>query len=158
MSRPPVAAGLFAALVAALTGWLAPPAGHAAVADPPKTYRVFVTGHSFHMPRVEPFDQVAKAAKIDGYKLVGRQGLGGSTVIQHWNLPDDKDAARKAIKTGGVDVLTTAPNRTIPDEGIDKFAALLVENNPAGRLTVQASWYPFDGPENDGKGFKNAQR
>src|SRR5207248_1755348 len=63
-----------------------------------------------------------------------------------------------AIKTGGVDVLTTAPNRTIPDEGIDKFAALLVENNPAGRLTVQASWYPFDGPENDGKGFKNGQR
>lgn len=153
--RPAV---VFAVLLAALIAWLVPATTRAA-ADPPKGQRVFCTGHSFHMPMIEPFDQIARSAKIDGHKLVGRQGLGGSTVTQHWNLPDDKDQARKAIRTGGVDVLTTAPNRGIPDDGIDKFAALLVEHNPAGRVTVQASWYPNDGPETDGKaGFKNAQR
>jgi len=111
------------------------------------------------MPMIDAFDQMAKSAKIEGHKLLGRQGLGGSTVKQHWDLPDDKDQARKAIKTGTVDVLTTSPNRGIPDEGIDKFAALLVENNPKGRLTIQASWYPNDGPEFDKKGgFKNAMR
>jgi hypothetical protein len=155
MIRAPAAASLVAALFALLPGWAAPAAQPPAV----KGQRVFVTGHSFHMPMVDTFDQLAKAAKIEGHKLVGRQGLGGSTVAQHWNLPDDKDQAKKAIKTGSVDVLTTAPNRGIPDEGITKFADLLAEHNPKGRLTVQASWYPNDGPDNDKKGgFKNAMR
>lgn len=148
--------GLLLSVFAGLVGLLSPSVVRSA--DPPKGARVFVTGHSFHMPMVDAFDQISKAAKIDGYKLVGRQGLGGSTVTQHWNLTDEKDQARKAIKSGNVDVLTTAPNRGIPDDGIDKFAALLAEHNPNGRITVQASWYPNDGPATDGKGFKNASR
>ncbi|HUR55842.1 MAG TPA: hypothetical protein VMZ71_17020 [Gemmataceae bacterium] len=148
--------GLLVSVFAGLVGFLAPSAAQPVAA--PKGQRVFVTGHSFHMPMVDAFDQISKAAKIDGHKLAGRQSLGGSTVAQHWNLTDDKDQARKAIKTGTVDVLTTSPNRGIPDDGLDKFAALLAEHNPAGRVTIQASWYPNDGPATDGKGFKNAQR
>ena len=62
-----------------------------AVADDAKTpagLRVFYTGHSFHMfvaPRIE---QLVKSADIQGHKLVGTQGIGGSRVIQHWDLPD----------------------------------------------------------------------
>lgn len=156
MVRVPALTSLFAATLASLTGWSAP---QAPAAQPVQGQRVFITGHSFHMPMIASFAAIGKAAKIDGHRIVGQQGLGGSTVIQHWNLPDDKDKARKAIKAGTVDVLTTAPNRVLPDEGITKFADLLMEHNPKGRLTVQASWYPYDGPDNDKNGgFKNARR
>src|SRR5262245_17754633 len=71
---------------------------------PPSGLRVFYTGHSFHMfvpPRVE---ELVKAAGIQGHKLVGRQGIGGSRVIQHWELADDKNTAKPALASGEVDV------------------------------------------------------
>jgi hypothetical protein len=52
-------------------------------ADTPRGQRIFVTGHSFHMPIAEPLDQMATAAGFKGGKLVGKQGIGGSTVTQH---------------------------------------------------------------------------
>lgn len=108
--------------------------------------RVFYTGHSFHMfvpPRVE---QLVKSAKIEGHKLVGTQGIGGSRVIQHWDLADDKNKARPALASGEVDVFTMAAHLQIPDEGITKFTELGLKHNPNLRLLVQASWYPFDLP------------
>src|SRR4051812_9331201 len=75
----------------------------------PEGQKVFVTGHSFHVPSARPFDQIALSAGIDGHKLSGIQGIGGSSVTRHWDLPDDRDKARKAIKAGEVDVLTVAP-------------------------------------------------
>ena len=154
MRRFPTAVGLFAALIA-----LTPPARQLAAADaPPKGQRVFTAGHSFHMPMPGPLAEIAKAAGIEGHKIAGTQGLGGSTVTQHWNLPDDKDKARKAIKAGRVDVLTLSPHLMVPDEAIDKFTALLLEHNPDGRVLIQASWYPFDGPPAAGKKFANADR
>src|SRR5258707_4763552 len=140
-------------LFAALLGMQA-----AAADEPIKGQRVFTAGHSFHVPMPGPLDQIAKAAKIDGHKLAGLQSLGGSTVTQHWNLPDDKDKARKALKTGEVDVLTLSPHLMMPDEAIDKFTALMLEHNPNGRVTIQASWYPYDTPPVAGKKFKNADR
>ena len=128
-------------------------AGTAFADEPIKGQRVFSAGHSFHMPMPGPLDQIAKAAKIDGHKIAGLQGLGGSTVTQHWNLPDEKDNARKALKTGKVDVLTLSPHLMMPDEAIDKFTALMLEHNPNGRVTIQASWYPFDHPPVAGKTF-----
>ena len=126
---------------------------------PPAGRRVFITGHSFHMPIVQPLDQIVASAGINGHRLVDKQGIGGSSVTKHWELPDDKDKARKAIKAGEVDVLTLAPNRDpMPDPAIDKFTALLLEHNPRGRVTAQASWYPMDGPGNDPRTFTNAKR
>ena len=157
MRRFPAAAQFIA--LAALLAALAPGARRTHAQEPPKGQRVFSAGHSFHMPMPGPLDQIAKAAKVEGHKVAGTQGLGGSTVKQHWDLADDKDKARKALKAGGVDVLTLSPHLMVPDEGIDNFVALMVEHNPKGRVTIQASWYPFDLPANLGnKNFKNADR
>lgn len=120
--------------------------------------RVFVCGHSFHNYLFGRFGGVAKAAGIKGHKDVNLQFLGNSRVLQHWNLADDKDRVRKAIRTGEVDVLTLSPNVKVPDEGIDKFTDLLLEHNPNGRVYIQASWYPMDLPGKTAKNFTNADR
>ena len=127
-------------------------------AKQPDGLRVFYTGHSFHMfvpPRVE---QLVKLAGIQGHKLVGQQGIGGSRVIQHWDLEDAKNKAKPALTSGEVDVFTMAAHVLIPDEGITKFAELGLKHNPKLRLLVQGSWYPFDVPAGDGRITDNAQR
>lgn len=112
---------------------------------PPAGQRVFVAGHSFHVPIAPILAQIAKSAGIKSHEAVGQQFIGGSTVTQHWNLPDSKDKARKAIKAGTVDVLTLSPHLLIPDDAIDKYTALLLEHSPTGRVTIQCSWMPKDG-------------
>src|SRR5439155_3263778 len=69
--------------------------------------------------------------------------IGGSRVVQHWNLPEEKNKAKQALRTGKVDVLTLAPIH-LPDEGIDHFTQLALEHNPNIRITVQEFWLPFD--------------
>lgn len=120
------------------------PAGYAADLPPttPKGVRVFTAGHSFHMPIVQPLDQIAKSAGLSSHVIAGQQGLGGSTVTMHWNLPDEKDQARKVVQGGTVDVLTLSPHLLVPDSAIDKFTDLLMEKNPNGRVTLQVSWLP----------------
>ncbi|HEX5104171.1 MAG TPA: hypothetical protein VFV87_10190 [Pirellulaceae bacterium] len=137
--------------------------GNAARADDaakplPKGQRVFYTGHSFHMFVPQRIEQMVKAAKIEGHKLVGTQGIGGSRVIQHWNLADEKNKAKQALMTGEVDVFTMAAHLQIPDEGITNFTELGLKHNPNLRLLVQESWYPFDGPPPDKNIKNNSQR
>ncbi len=48
--------------------------------SPPAGLRVFYTGHSFHMFVPRRVEQLVKAVGIDGHKLVGTQGIGGSRV------------------------------------------------------------------------------
>jgi len=140
----------FFATAAGLTGAADTPA------EKPKGQRIFVMGHSFHMPIAQPLDQMAKAAGFEGGKIVGTQVLGGSSVTQHWEKADNP--AKKALLSGEVDVLTVSPNgKTIPDPALEKFAELLLEHNKHGRLTVQASWAGADGNRGAG-GFKNADR
>jgi hypothetical protein len=155
MTRLP-AAGVLAGLLVTLGGLTSP--ARLVAADPPKGLRVFTAGHSFHMPMPDPLAQVAKAAGVSGHKIAGRHGIGGSTVTMHWDVPEAENKTRKAIKTGEVDVLTLSPHANIPDDAIDKFVALMLEHNPNGRVTLQASWVPYDSFENMGKGFTNAQR
>ena len=69
--------------------------------------------------------------------------IGGSRVIQHWDVSDDKNKAKEALRSGNVDVLTLSPIH-LPDEGIEKFAKLALEHNPNIRVTVQEFWLPFD--------------
>jgi hypothetical protein len=124
----------------------------------PAGLRVFYTGHSFHMFVPARIEQLVKLAGIEGHKLVGAQGIGGSKVIQHWDLADEKNKAKPALTSGEVDVFTMACHLAIPDEGITKFAELGLKHNPKLRLLVQASWYPFDGPAPDRRIKDNAQR
>jgi hypothetical protein len=134
----------------------------AATADdatsPPAGQRVFYTGHSFHMfvpPRVE---QLVKSAGIEGHKLVGTQGIGGSRVIQHWELEGDKNKAKPALESGQVDVFTMSAHLAVPDAGIDHFTELGLKHNPNLRLLVQASWMPFDQVAENRRIRENSER
>ena len=120
--------------------------------------RVFYTGHSFHMFVPPQLEQLVKSAGIEGHKLVGAQGIGGSRVIQHWDLADDKNKAKPALTSGAVDVFTMAAHLQIPDAGIANFTELGRKHNPKLRLLVQASWFPFDVADPMKRVKENSQR
>jgi CubicO group peptidase (beta-lactamase class C family) len=139
------AALLFLGAIGYLTAL--PPAraeGQPATTPITKGQRVFVCGHSFHVFIGEPLAEMAQAAGLKDHKTVGIQFLGGSRTLQHWNLPDAKNRAKAALKTGEVDVLTLSPIQQ-PDEGVDGFVKLGLKVNPNLRVTVQASWGAWDG-------------
>ncbi len=127
-------------------------------ADAPKGERVFVTAHSFHIFVANRLAPLVKAAGIEGHQLIGAQMIGGSKVIQHWNLPDDKNKAKAVLAEGNVDVLTMSPHVYLPDEGIDHFVELGLKHNPKLRFLVQHVWTPWDGWEGDDKIAKNEDR
>jgi hypothetical protein len=106
--------------------------------------RVLTAGHSFHVFVADLLPDLARLAGIAGHATVGRQFLGGSRVIQHWDQPDHANEAKRGLRTGRVDVLTLSPTFH-PDEGIDRFVRLGLAHNADLRVTVQASWVPFDG-------------
>jgi len=135
-----------------------------------KGQRVFTCGHSFHVWVVPMLDEMAKAAGIPDHQVAGVSSIGGSRVIQHWDMSDDKHQAKETLLAGNIDVLTLSPIWVVPqkglplgvpfkrgeknpntaeiywlpDEGIEKFAKLGVEHNPNIRITVQEYWLPND--------------
>lgn len=111
---------------------------------PPLTQgqRVFTCGHSFHVFTYRQVGEIAKAAGLD-QQPVGLSSIGGSMVMRHWEVPEEKNEAKAALIAGKVDVLTLSPI-WLPDEGIENFAKLGVEHNPALRITVQEYWLPND--------------
>jgi hypothetical protein len=108
-----------------------------------KGLRVFSIGNSFHWFVAPILKDLAQGAGIPGHEFVGDSRIGGSRAIQHWEKPDDKNPAKTALKSGKVDVLTLGVMHT-PDPGIEKFAALGLENNPNFRVSMQEFWMPFD--------------
>src|SRR5208283_3336088 len=74
---------------------------------------------------------------------VGLSSIGGSQVIQHWNIPEAQNKAKEALKTGKVDVLTLSPI-FLPDRGIENFARLALEYNKDIRIVVQPIWLRWD--------------
>ena len=118
--------------------------GNAADPQPPITVgqRVATCGHSFH---VFTYRQVAEIATSAGLKheLAGISSIGGSTVIKHWAVPEEKSAVKQVLKAGKADVLTLSPI-WLPDEAIEQFVKLGIEHNPALRITVQEYWMPND--------------
>jgi hypothetical protein len=107
--------------------------------------RVFVCGHSFHVFIAEPLERLARETGYSGHRTVGTHFLGNSRPIRHWNVADDQNPVKRALAAGEVDVLTLAPHREVPDEGIDRFADLAIAKNPEVRVMLQCSWSPFDG-------------
>lgn len=106
--------------------------------------KVFVCGHSFHVYVAKPLEELAAAASIANHVNLGVQFLGGSSVTQHWELPDDKNKTKQALDAGNVDVLTLSPNWIMPDPAIDRFVDLALKKNPNTRIIVQMSWPAFD--------------
>ena len=124
-------------------------------AEQPAPVRVFMCAHSFMIFTAKLLPPLAQAAEFP-YSSEGQQMIGGSRTLQHWNLPDDKNVAKAALREGKVDVLTLSPHMLLPDEGIDNFTKLGLEKNPNLRVFVQASWPGFDG-QTAGT-FKNEDR
>lgn len=100
--------------------------------------RVFACGHSFHFGLPPMIADVAKAAGVADHQIAGISSIGGSKAIQHWT-----EKTQTALRTGQVDVVTLTPIY-LPDDGIEKFARLAVESQPAFRVTVQEFWLPYD--------------
>ncbi len=111
--------------------------------EAPDGLRVFTCGHSFHVWVVPMLTDLAQKAGIQNHRVAGVSSIGGSRVIQHWEMPDEKNAAKKALTAGEVDVLTLSPI-WLPDEGIENFAKLAFAHNPNVRVTVQEYWLPND--------------
>ncbi len=109
----------------------------------PKGQRVFTCAHSFHYFVPPILNELAREAGIKGHKAVGLSAIGGSRIVQHWDVAEKKNKAKAALRAGEVDVLTLSPIY-LPDEGIEKFANLALEHNPKARITVQELWLPFD--------------
>lgn len=135
MKRPIVLFLLAALSLPAFAADPAPSAGNG--------LRVFTVGHSFHVWVAPLLNQMALAAGLTEHKIAGVSSIGGSTVQRHWVLPDEKNPAKTALRGGNVDVLTLAPI-WLPDDGMEKFATLAVEHNPAIRITIQEYWLPND--------------
>jgi hypothetical protein len=144
--RARLSAGLVLAatlLPAATGGREKSPASKQDTAGAPKGQRVFFAAHSLLWYAPRPVGELAEAAGIKDHKLVGVQSLGGSRTLRHWNLPEAKNTAKQALKTGEVDVLVMSPIQ-FPDEGIENFVKLGLEHNPNMRFTVQISWAAWD--------------
>src|SRR6478736_954340 len=106
--------------------------------------RVFTAGNSFHAWFIAPILQdLAAGAGIKGHEIVGVSKIGGSRAIQHWDVPEEKNEAKAALRAGRVDVLTLACMLQ-PDEGIEKFATLARAHNPEVRVVLQEFWIPWD--------------
>lgn len=114
------------------------------IAEPiTKGQRVFTCGHSFHVFVPGILTDIAKKAEIKDHVQVGLSSIGGSRVIQHWDIADEKNKAKEALKTGKVDVLTLSPI-FLPDAGIENFARLALEYNKDIRIVVQPIWLRWD--------------
>ena len=135
------AAGLSA--IAFAPAAFAAPQNDAAAQPVPKGLRVFTCGHSFHVWVVPMLAEMALQAGIGGHVVAGKSSIGGSTVMRHWDVPEEKNLAKQALRAGKVDVLTLSPI-WLPEEGIEKFAALAFEHNKDIRVTVQEYWLPND--------------
>jgi hypothetical protein len=143
-------------LLFVLCGWLGIAAFAADKSSTPAGQRVFVCAHSFMIYTAKMLPPMAEAAGIV-HVAAGQQMIGGSRVIQHWNLPDEQNKAKAALREGKVDVLTLSPHMLLPDEGIDNFTKLGLEKNPKLRVLVQASWPARDG-QFLSRDFRNEQR
>lgn len=111
--------------------------------SPVKGQRVFTCGHSFHVFVYRMVDELAKASGFNDHQSAGLSSIGGSRVIQHWEVPELTNQAKAALRAGKVDVLTLSPI-WLPDEGIENFARLGLDHNPDIRITVQEFWLPND--------------
>ena len=135
------------ALLLVSTSWLSLAAEdkkpEAATAPVTQGQKVATCGHSFHyfMPAI--LKELAKAGDIKGHEQVGESYIGGSRIIQHWDVPAEKNKVKELLKAGKVDILTLAPIH-LPDEGIENFVKLATENNANVRITIQENWLPFD--------------
>jgi hypothetical protein len=127
--------------------------GQAAATNAPvKGLSLFTCAHSFHAFVPGLLADIAKSAGIENHVQIGRSGIGGSQVIEHWDVPEEKKSekrfsraydARPLLREGKVDVLTLSPI-WFPDPGLDNFGELAYAHNRDIRIMVNEFWIPND--------------
>ncbi len=108
-----------------------------------KGLRLFVCAHSFHNFIPAILSELANTSGLEDQQFVGMSMIGGSRVIQHWDVAEDENKAKETLRAGEVDVLTLSPI-WLPDDGIEEFARLAFKHNPNVRVTVLEFWLPND--------------
>ena len=111
----------------------------------PKGLKVLSAGHSFHVWMPPLVAEMAKAAGIQGHEQLAVSSIGGSKVIQHWELPPEKNKAKPVLVAGQAELFTMAPT-FLPDPGIENFVKLGLEHNSRLRFTLQQNWVPYEDP------------
>lgn len=115
------------------------------VAAPPAGLKVLTAGHSFHVWMPPLVAEMAKAAGIQGHEQLAVSSIGGSKVIQHWELPPEKNKAKPVLVAGQAELFTMAPT-FLPDPGIENFVKLGLEHRADVRFTLQQNWVPYEDP------------
>jgi hypothetical protein len=115
------------------------------VSPPPPGLKVLTAGHSFHVWMPPLVAEMAKAAGIRGHEQLAISSIGGSKVIQHWDLPPEKNKAKPVLVAGQAELFTMAPT-FLPDPGIENFVKLGLEHNSRLRFTLQQNWVPYEDP------------
>ena len=93
------------------------------------------------MPEI--LKEMVEAAGIKDHVRVVQSSIGGSKVLEHWNVPDEQNKVKEALRTGKVDVLSISPIH-LPDDGIENFTTLALKYNPNTRVLVQEFWLRWD--------------
>lgn len=120
------------------------PANSPQLAEPiTEGLRVFTCGHSFHVWVPGIVADLCQKAEISNHVQVGVSSIGGSRVIQHWDIALDKNKAKEALQTDKIDVLTLSPI-FLPDPGIENFTTLALKHNQHIRVLVQPIWLRWD--------------
>lgn len=133
-------ASLLLALLLSLSSVRAAEAG-----APPPGLKVLTAGHSFHVWMPPLVAEMAKAAGIQGHEQLAISSIGGSKVIQHWDLPPEKNKAKPVLVSGKAEIFTMAPT-FLPDPGIENFVKLGLEHRADLRFTLQQNWVPYEDP------------
>lgn len=110
---------------------------------PPAGLKVLSAGHSFHNWMPPLVSEMAKAAGIAGHQQLAISFIGGSKMIQHWDLAREQNKAKPVLAAGTADLFTMAMT-TLPDPGIENFVKLGLEHNPKLRFTLQQNWVPYE--------------
>ena len=117
----------------------------AEVSPPPAGLKVLTAGHSFHVWMPPLVAEMAKAAGIQGHEQLAISSIGGSKVIQHWELPPEKNKAKPVLTAGKAELFTMSPT-FLPDPGIEYFVKLGLEHRADLRFTLQQNWVPYEDP------------
>ena len=118
--------------------------GRPKLAEPiAKGQRIAFASHSFHVFVPDILKEMVEAAGIKDHVRVAQSSIGGSKVLDHWNVPDAQNKVKEALRTGKVDVLSVSPIH-LPDDGIEKFTELALKHNPNIRVLVQEFWLRWD--------------
>lgn len=136
-----------ATLAAAFNASAAEPAPPGdAKSAPPAGQRMFYASHSLMWEVPDVLAEMVKAAGINGH-TVAIQRMGFSRTQQFWDQPEAQSQAKQALKTGEIDDFVMSP-MDMPDQGVEEFVKLGVQNNPRMRFFVQNNWAGFN---NDGQ-------